>query len=147
MMSTMTTLPILRAAALAAAVLGISGAGVAASAGIAGLTHQEPRSVSTAEAEAWAEELLALPPDDVCDLSAVRRMCERTLSDSPGQPVGGVATHVDLQDDGTALVTFRGALASGERFRSAISVLRDEDGAVRGVVPVYWAVTTVPTPA
>ncbi|GAB3077779.1 hypothetical protein [Nocardioides zeae] len=134
----MTTLPIRRSALLAAAVLGIAGVGLAASAGIAGVTHQEPRPVSTAEAEAWAEDLLALPPAEVCDLAAVVRMCERTLADAPGEPTGDVATEVDLQDDGTAVVTFRGALATGERFHTEINVLRDEAGDVRGVVPVYW---------
>lgn len=146
-MTTMTPLPTRRAVALAAAVLGIAGVGVAASAGVAAVTKPDARPVTAAEAAAWAEELLALPPADVCDLAAVVRLCERTLADSPGRPVDGVATDVDLQDDGTALVTFRGALASGERFRSAISVLRDEDGEVRGIAPVYWSVDTGPTPA
>ncbi|WP_447643883.1 hypothetical protein [Nocardioides zeae] len=141
----MTPLPNRRAVALAAAVLGIAGAGVAASAGVSAVAVPDARPVTTAEAEAWADDLLALPPADVCGLAAVVRMCERALADAPGQPADGVATRVDLQDDGTAVVTFRGALVSGERFRSAVSVLRDDDGEVRGIVPVYWAVATDPT--
>lgn len=135
----MTTFPIRRTLALGAAVLGIAGAGVVTSAGISAVAKPDPPdAITVAEAEAWADELLALPPDEVCELSASVSLCERSLDDAPVGPTGDVATQVDLQDDGTALVTLRGALTTGERFRSEISVLRDADGEVRGIAPVYW---------
>lgn len=139
MISIMTTFPIRRALALGAAVLGIAGAGVAASAGISAVAKPDPPdAITVAEAEAWADELLALPPDDVCQLSASVSLCERTLDGVPAGPTGDVATQVDLQDDGTAVVTFHGALTTGERFHSEINVLRDDDGEVRGIALVYW---------
>ncbi|MDQ1106375.1 hypothetical protein QE364_003230 [Nocardioides zeae] len=135
----MTTFPIRRTLALGAAVLAIAGGGLAASAGISAVAKPAPpHPLTVAETEAWVEELLALPPDEVCELSASKSLCERTLDGAPAGPTGDVATQVDLQDDGTALVTFRGELATGERFHSEIDVLRDADGEVRGIAPVYW---------